>query len=188
VVTERPLQNGQVPRIVLPTPSSLDPTTRVVLGAVVVLLGLLQWLPAARFTVDGWTAWINVLAAWLGFDIQLPSLLGPELILTMVIVGLIYSWIETKCIPVQRIGGKLKFLGAMALVGWLFLTATDIGSTYTGLIVPPPNAFQAWQDIAHQPELAAGISFYLTFAPDWFILGGLHVMGINEWLRRIKKR
>ncbi len=90
--------------------------------------------------------------------------------------------------PVQRVGDGWAFMGVMALVGWLFLTATDVGSTYVGMINVGADAPQALRDLAKQPSLTALVSFYLTFAPDWFIIGGINLMGLApalRWLGRI---
>lgn len=168
--------------------AKMGPVTRAVLGFVLVVLGALQWVPAARFTVDGWTAFTNGGLAWMGFAATLPRLSEMPLIVAMLAIGGVYSWVETKCMPVQRTSDGWAFMGMMALVGWLFLTATDVGSTYVGMIGVGADAPQALRDLAKQPSLTALVSFYLTFAPDWFIIGGINLMGLApalRWLGRI---
>lgn len=162
--------------------------TRVALGVVLVVFGLLQWIPAARFTVDGWTAFANLFLTWLGFGAALPRFSALPLIGAMLTIGGLYSWVETKCMPVQRIGDAWQFMGLMALVGWLFLTATDVGSTYVGMTAVTSSTPRILRDLAAQPSIAALVSFYLTFAPDWFIIGGMYLMGLGpvlRWLGRI---
>lgn len=147
-------------------------TNRMTIGAVLLVFGVLQWLPAARFTVDGWTGWLNAVARWFGIADPIPRLSGIALLVAAVVIGWLYSRVEIGALPIQRVRGLWVRVTFMALIGWLFLTATDVGSTFAGLVAPPADAPRVWRDIAQTPELAGVLSFYLTFAPDWIILAG----------------
>lgn len=181
-VQSKDMHNGIVDDTPQTTPRAATHwTTRVLLGVVLIVLGLLQWLPAARFTVDGWFVWINAILRWLQFTERLSLLTGVWLVGTSLIIGLLYSRVEIDGLPIQRRNQQWVLLPFAAWVGWAFLSATDVGTTYTGLIAPPANAAQLWKDVAVSQTWSLMVAFYLTFAPDWFILGGLYLIVPRRW-------
>lgn len=160
----------------------LDPTTQVIIGAVVCVFGIVQWIPAARFTADGWVAWINMFTNWLTLGALIPRLAGFVLLGVAALVGWAYSRVEINALPIKRVNKRWMFAPLIICVGWLFIVGTDVGTTYTGLIAPPRDAPLAWQQLAQNQSLAAALAFYLTFLPDWCIIGGIKLMAA-AWRR-----
>lgn len=143
-----------------------------VFALIVLFLGLILWVPAARWTIDGWIAWLNGMAGWLGIAEPLPRLSGWTLLIGAAVVGGLYSLVEIYWQPAQRKGGRLVFAEPLIWVVWFLITATDVYTTYLGFLLPPENA-QLWQESAQNPNVAALVSILLTFIPNWMILRGL---------------
>lgn len=144
-----------------------------VYGLIVLFLGIILWVPAARWTIDGWIAWINGMAGWLGIVEPLPRLTGWPLLIGAAVVGGLYSLVEIYWQPVQRKSGKLIYAEPLIWVVWFMITASDVYTTYLGFLLPPETAGQLWQESAQNANVAALVSILLTFIPNWMILRGL---------------
>lgn len=167
-IQSRPLDNGRTTQEAVVTSARRWP-----LGIVLLTFGLLWWLPAARTTVDGWVLIVNTVGGFFSIPGVLARLTGWPLFIAAIVVGLIYSRVETHELPVRRIRGILTFGAPMVWVGWLFLAATDVGSTFLGVMSPPPGAWLVHTQVANTPWLAFVIALLSTFAPDWVIIAGL---------------
>lgn len=165
-----------------PVAFKIDPMTQALIGIVLAVFGLLQWIPAARFTADGWVAWINMFTRWLTLGDVIPRLAGVALVGVALAIGLAYSRVEISALPIKRLNKRWSIAPLAVCVAWLFMAGTDVGTTFTGLMAPPPNSFLAWQQLAQNPPLAAALAFYLTFLPDWCIIGGIRLM-MTAWRR-----
>lgn len=157
---------------------------RLSAGLLLLAFGLSLWVPAARFTADGWVAWINGIAAWFGGAPLIPRLSGGVLVIVAGVVGVIYSVTEIIWQPVQvkltthegkRQARWIVFPLAIWVL-WFLSTATDIGTTYAGLLLPPADAAQAWKDLAKNQDACALLAIVLTFGPNWLILAGIHML------------
>jgi hypothetical protein len=167
-VQSRPLDNGRTTGEAVVTSARRWP-----LGIVLLTFGLLWWLPAARTTVDGWVLIINTVGSFFSIPGVLARLAGWPLFAAAILIGLIYSRVETHELPIRRIRGVLTFGAPMVWVGWLFLAATDVGSTFLGVMSPPPGAWLVHTQVAANPPLAFVVALLSTFAPDWVIIAGL---------------
>jgi hypothetical protein len=117
-------------------------------------------------------AWLNTFAGWLGLDARLAPVRGGELLLVAAVVGLVYSVIEVRYRPVRLVGGRLNLAPPRTWVVWGLVIATDVGSTYTGIRIPPgEGAPRALQQIAASEPVSAAAAAILTFAPEWLIMG-----------------
>lgn len=148
------------------------------LGIVLLVFGLLWWLPAARTTVDGWVLIVNTIGAFFAMPGQLARLTGVPLLIAAIVVGLIYSRVETREMPIQREPDRIVFAAPMVWVGWLFLAVTDVGSTFLGVITPPAGAWPIHVQIASHQPTAFVLALVSTFAPDWIIIAALSLLGV----------
>ncbi len=148
---------------------------RLLIGGVLLVFGLIQWLPAASLTVLGWLLALNMLRHWFGFvAVQLAA--GSSFLALSLVVGLIYSLIEVEGMPMRWEARRLMVMSGGAIVAWLFLAGTDIATTYAGLDAIPTNAPQVARDLVADP-LWRGISaVYLTFIPDRAIVTGFRMV------------
>lgn len=160
-----------------PAPA-VAPNTRA-LGVVLIVFGLLCWLPAARTTVDGWVIILNTMLDIFRIPLVLPRVTGWLLLGLAIGIGLLYSLVETQHTPVRVKGGRFVIAPLMFWVGWLFLSSTDIGSTFLGILDAPPNAWPIHRQIASNLNLTALLAMIGTFAPDWIILLGWRALGIR---------
>lgn len=148
------------------------------LGGVLVVFGLLWWLPVARTTVDGWVIGLNVLAEFFKLPGQITRPTGWLLLGLAVVVGFVYSRVEIHNSPVKYGWSKRKnknivvLAPLMAWVGWLFLAVTDVGSTYVGIISPPQDAWAIHDQLAGIPWLAFALALLSTYAPDLITFAG----------------
>jgi hypothetical protein len=187
-VQSQELVNGQLP----PQRRTVDAggwirgvSARFAGGLGLIAFGLSLWVPAARFTADGWVAWLNGLAGWLTIAERVPRLGGWGLVVVALIVGGAYSVVEIIWQPLQitwfedaqgRRRTRWVVLPLAIWVLWLLATATDIGTTYVGLLLPPPDALPAWRDLARSQDACAVLAVVLTFAPNWLILAGIQLL------------
>lgn len=183
-------QEAARPRVESRLLPSTAPTSarRWPLGIVLLVFGLLWWLPAARTTVDGWVIILNTVGSLFAIPGSLPRLIGWPLFWTAIVVGLIYSLVETRELPIQRKHGRVVAGSLMTWIGWLFLVTTDVGSTFLGVITPPVGAWPIHAQLAANMPLSFFVGLVSTFAPDWVIIAGLELLGVFGWLRRIWQR
>lgn len=167
-IPDRPMQNQAahafVQRVQALSRGRSAPATRLA-GLALIVFGLLQWLPAARFTVDGWIAIGNILLQWFGFAERVTPPGGWWLLALTMAVGLIYSRVETS--PARTLAG---------LIAWVFVLATDVASTFLGFRAVPPDAWRIWQELAASGQASTVVAFYATIVPDWMILAGIALL------------
>jgi hypothetical protein len=153
------------------TATSLKP-----LGLVLVVFGVLWWLPAARTTVDGWVVILNVIMDFFGIAATVPYATGWLLLILAVVIGGIYSTVEARNLPIQRRNTVILFAPLMVWIGWLFLSTTDVASTFIGIMTPPIGAWAIHVQLASNPAAAAVLAVLSTFAPDWVIIFGVKML------------
>lgn len=163
------------------TAAKAKPTTSSprALGVVLIVFGLICWLPAARTTVDGWVIILNTMLDIFRIPLVLPRATGWLLLGLAIGIGLLYSLVETQHTPVRVTNGRFVVAPLMFWIGWLFLSTTDIGSTFLGILDAPPNAWPIHRQIAGNLNLTALLAMVGTFAPDWIILLGWRALGVR---------
>ena len=137
-------------------------------GCALIVFGLIGWLSGAKYTLFGWVVGANLFFAWLGLPLEVPAPSG-WWILTMIPIGVIYSWVEAQVWRAHKRRGQALALFA---IGWLLIVATDVGSTYLGVRTPPADAWPITLTIAASAFMAFVWAAILTFVSDWLILGG----------------
>lgn len=154
-------------------------------GIVLLAFGLIAWLGGARFTVDGGVIGLNILFAWFGVPLVVPTLSGLTLIGCAVVIGFLCSRVEVVRFPIRvtRSKGKiaLAFLGFAVLTAWLLISSIDMGTTYLGVTRVTAASWPIHQAIAASDGLAATVTVALTFLPEIAILAGLHFLGMRKW-------
>jgi hypothetical protein len=167
--------NGKV-RNASPMPVTRAATSLKPLGLVLVVFGVLWWLPAARTTVDGWVVILNVIMDFFGIAATVPYATGWLLLILAVVIGGIYSTVEARNLPIQRRNTVILFAPLMVWIGWLFLSTTDVASTFIGIMTPPIGAWAIHVQLASNPAAAAVLAVLSTFAPDWVIIFGVKML------------
>jgi hypothetical protein len=169
-VRSQALYNGQVEEV------QPQPPTHRPLGLVLIVFGVLWWLPAARTTVDGWVIMLNTVAEFF----ELPGRLGRPngwLLLGLAIgVGLVYSRVEIHESPIKYRGGHIFIAGLMAWIGWLFLASTDVGSTFLGIVTLPVDPWPIHRQLASITWLSFSLALLSTYAPDLIIYAGYRLI------------
>ena len=141
-------------------------------GTALIVFGLIGWLSGAKYTLFGWVVGLNLFFTWLGLPISIPAPTG-WWILTMVPIGIVYSWVEAQVWNAHKRHGQALVLFAM---GWLLIVATDVGTTYLGVRTPPADAWPITLTIAGSVGLAFIWAAILTFVSDWLIIGGVKLI------------
>ena len=180
-VTSEPLENYR-PRADNVPPALVRDNARSTrfhfnpVGLVLVVLGALWWLPAARTTVDGWVVILNTFLDFFGITETIPYATGWLLLGLAIVVGGIYSGVEARNLPITRKGSVLVFAPFMFWIGWLFLSTTDVASTFVGIMTPPNDAWAIHKQLAGNPAGAGVLALLSTFAPDWVIIIGVRLL------------
>jgi hypothetical protein len=155
---------------------------RIAAGLMLITFGLPLWLGGAQYTFDGWPIGLNCVLAWLHLpgSIRIPILpLSDRLwyvrLIGMIVLGLIYSRIETRR-PVERL--RRKRVATFLLLWFIFGVAifTDAGSTFVGVRSPAPDAWDITKWIAREIYAAAAWAIFLTFVPDWMLIVGWRLL------------
>lgn len=167
---------GDVPAPIIrdnqrPTRIRFDPV-----GFVLIVIGVLWWLPAARTTVDGWVVLLNTMLDFFGIIEVIPYATGWLLLGLAIVVGGIYSGVEAKNLPITYRNSVIIFAPFMFWVGWLFLSTTDVASTFIGIMTPPRDAWAIHRQLAQNPPAAGVLALLSTFTPDWFIIFGIKML------------
>lgn len=174
-----PLINGDTPA--QRQEAARSKTQHIPIGIVLVVLGALWWLPAARTTVDGWVVILNTMLDFFAITETIPRASGWLLFGLALAVGGLYSTVETKFIPVRMVGGVLRFSAFSVLLGWLFLSTTDVATTFAGIMSPPVDAWAIHKQLASNAGGAGVVALVSTFAPDWvIIIGTKMIIGKSE--------
>lgn len=137
-------------------------------------IGLPFWLDGARYTRDGWIAFLNWLALRLGIPGQVPPLSWQVAIGAMIAMGLAYSYIEMGRQPFT-LPPRAQFFRLAAWhiecswqvwLVWIVLIVSDIGTTYAGIRQARPDELVVLQSIGATTVSAALYGFTITFVPD----------------------
>jgi hypothetical protein len=141
-------------------------------GTALIIFGSIGWMTGSRYTLFGWVTGLNMFFAWLGLPLMVPMPIG-WWILTMIPIGLVYSRVEMQVWKAHKRRGQSLALFA---VSWLLIVATDVGTTYLGVRMPPADAWPITQSIAASTGWAFLWATILTFASDWLIIGGVKLI------------
>lgn len=182
-VTGREIHEGQ-PRPVAqpverPQPAvTVQPRTRTTTSRVVALfafaIGLPFWLDGARYTRDGWIAFLNWLAMRLSIPAQVPPLSWQVALGAMIAMGAAYSYIEMGRQPFT-VPSRAQFFSLsawrmerswQAWLVWIVLIVSDIGTTYAGIRQARPDELAVLQSIGQSVRLAVVYGVVITFVPD----------------------
>jgi hypothetical protein len=60
-------------------------------------------------------------------------------------------------------------------IAWLLIIATDVGSTYLGVVNPSPTSAPVLLQLALLPWLALVWAIILTVLPEYLILSGIRL-------------
>lgn len=161
-VREEALEDGQ-PRTLTPK----NPGIRVG-GILLMVFGVLLWIAGSRYTLMGWHYGLNWFMAWLGLPAQLPPIVSYGVLLALP-VGLLYSLVELRRPWTYRI--KERDALVLYWIIWVLIVVSDVGSTFLGVKQPGVGATRLAQQVAANDGAAALWSLFLTFIPEWFILG-----------------
>jgi hypothetical protein len=155
---------------------------RIAAGLMLITFGLPLWLGGAQYTFDGWPIGLNYALAWLHLPASiripippLPDRLWYVRLISMIVLGLIYSRIETRP-PVERL--RRKRVAVFLLLWFIFIIAivTDAGSTFFGVQNPAPDAWDITKWIASNLYPAIAWAVFLTFVPDWMLIVGWRLL------------
>jgi hypothetical protein len=145
-----------------------------IVGFLALLFAIPAWLEGARFTRDGWIAFIDGLLGRLGIPYQIPSLPWWVGLVLMVVLGKIYGHIEMDRWPIRRPQGWSNFFN-FALwhverwevwVVFLIVILSDVGTTYIGARNNDPNDIQFLVQLAQNGTQLAIYAILVTFVPD----------------------
>jgi hypothetical protein len=160
-VTSKPLDNGQIKQ-------------RQPLGAsgwaiavALFIFGAIGWVMGAKYTLDGWVIGVNMLLAWLGLPLAIPQVVGWFALLA-VPAGFVYSRVEVAAWQ-ARYRKVAQFWFA-----WLLIVATDVGTTFIGVVYAGGDSPLATQ-VAAVPIVAFAWAVVLTFIPEWAIIGAVKI-------------
>lgn len=181
-------QNLQQPAPAAPQEKREEKTTPItssrsrIVGLFALLIGLPFWLEAARFTRDGWIAFIDWLCARFSIPWQVPALDWRVAIALIVIVGFAYSYVEVAKQPIRwpRNWRKDFFVWSLwrverrweAWIVWIVLIASDVATTYAGAQKADPSGLAVIRDIAATGGTLAAYAILLTFVPDRLVRFG----------------
>lgn len=139
------------------------------LGIVLIVFGAFGWLVSAKYTLFGWVIGVNYALTWLGLPLHVPVPVG-WFVLLMVPLGIIYSRVETR-IWHRRSSALMRT--PLFWLGWLIIVGTDVYSTWLGVRIVSPESWTFAQQIAANVWAALFWAAFLTFVPEWAILGGV---------------
>lgn len=152
-------------------------------GLFALIIGTPFWLEAARFTRDGWIAFLNWMCDRMGIPWQVPALDWRLSIGLMVAIGLAYSYIEIGRQPIRmprKWGDILEFRlwrferKWEVWAVWFVLIISDVGTTYLGARKPDPSGLAIMTQIASDGRVLALYAILLTFLPDRLCKFGWH--------------
>lgn len=150
--------------------------TSPIVGIFALLIGIPFWLEAARFTRDGWIAFVDWLCARFGIPWQVPPLHWGVMFALVLAVGFGYSYVEIGKQPVKLPknwrANLLNFSSWRierrweAWIVWAVLIVSDVATTYVGARNPDPSGLAIARDIAASSGTLALYAILLTFIPD----------------------
>ena len=139
-----------------------------------IAIGLPLWLIGARYTLDGWVIALNWCSAFLRFGASVPVPSGWYMLLLFPI-GIVYSLIERRGLPLNpQAAGWAAW--TMLLVVWIVINATDVGSTYLGIVAIEPTAWPVNRWLAATWWAGGTWALVLTYLPEslmmlaWWII------------------
>jgi hypothetical protein len=171
-------------------------------AAICFLFGVPMWVAGAKFTVDGWIIVLNRLMSWIGAPWAIGVIPFGLYLGLMGIAGFIYSKVELAWpfryahlsqlsrFPKSdgwthvKLGETRVFVlqGPLFLSVWAVVLLTDIGTTFIGVSSFSGNLTTydtldvAWTSFMYSVAASTGqaiaFSAFLTFTPEWLIIGG----------------
>ncbi len=159
-----------------------DATTRPI-GALMVAFGSITWLIGAKYTLDGWIMLINTVLLAMQQTWFVSPAVGPAAWLA-VPLGVLYSLCEFALRPVERRrDGTIVWTGGTVLTFWLLANASDVGTTYLGLLplAASPIPALAWVGSVWPATALAALA--LTYYPELAIVAGVRLLGVDDWWR-----
>lgn len=181
--TQNLQQPTTVPQEKKETAPVVAPSSRSrIVGLFALLIGIPFWLEAARFTRDGWIAFIDWLCARFSIPWQVPALDWRIMLALIVLIGFGYSYVEVVKQPIRWPRNWRKDFFDFSLwrierrweawIVWIVLIASDIGTTYGGAQKPDPSGLAVIRDIAAAGGTLAAYAILLTFLPDRLVRFG----------------
>lgn len=166
---------GRAPQRAAPQTPAKTSGSALAVGVVALAFGAGGWLMGGKYTLEGWVIWLNWFLAWLGLPLRVPSIAGWWFLLIFPL-ALLYSKVEVSHRPAQQVRGVWTFAPPIFWLVWALIVVTDIGSTFAGVKAPAPDAWALTKQIAASDWYSGIWATILTFAPEWFILGGLTLL------------
>jgi hypothetical protein len=178
----------------LPYPDAAEETQPVrvpagssrIVGFFALLIGIPFYAEAARFTRDGWLAFVDWLCARIGIPWRVPSLDWRVALGLLILIAAAYSYVEMVKQPIRLPRNLKQDLFHFKLwkferkwevwVVWLVLIVSDVGTTYIGARQPDPSGLAIMRDIASASISLGVYAILLTFIPDRLIRFGLRAL------------
>jgi hypothetical protein len=154
------------------------------LGLVAIITGCIFWPLGARYSLEGWIQFLNLLLGLVRLPARLPMPTGWWWLL-FVPLGLLYSAVELLVRPGLPASWHQMPSWLLALALLLLVHGTDIGSTLFGYLLPPANAWAIHRWAAGEGLWALVLwSLALTYLPEHAIKFGLKWLGLEIlWTR-----
>jgi len=153
------------------------------LGIVAILVGIIFWPLGARYSLQGWIEFVNLILGLVRLPVRVPMPVGWWW-LWFVPVGMIYSAVEVLVRPSLPASWHQLPAWMMAVALLLLMHGTDIGSTLLGYLFPDPGAWRIHQWAANDGLWALVLwSLALTYLPERAIKYGLRWTGMEHvWI------
>jgi hypothetical protein len=165
--------------------AALTPALRLALIAVGVLglaLFVPQWVVGAYLTLRGWYVALSLVLWYIGSSWQVPVASGDSVLLVVLGVGLAYSLVEVFLRPGKRLFQRMTRAGlspgliVAALLVWLLVFATDLGTTLLGIVYPGDQVWPLVAQIAASAPYAIALTAWVTIIPELVILGACRLI------------
>lgn len=157
------------------------------LGLVAILTGSIFWPLGARYSLEGWIQFLNLLLELVRLPARIPMPTGWWWLL-FVPLGLLYSAVELWVRPGLPPSWHQVPAWLLALALLLLVHGTDIGSTLFGYLFPPRDAWQIHRWSAGDGLWALVLwSLALTYLPEQAIKFGLRWTGVEALWKSWRK-
>ncbi len=143
-------------------------------GIVAWLFGIPLWVIGAFYTLQGWTIGLNLVASVIHLPARAP-VPGGWWVLLFIPMGLLYSYVEVKLYPRSSADDWGRWFLLFVIFAAVILS--DLGTTYLSVVTPDADALLLSRWAAQTPLASGAWTIFLTFAPEWLVIGGWKLFG-----------